>query len=209
MSKRRTSGPQRTRASEAAMQRKLDSGGSGGSGRWVIWGLVGFVVLGLGAAGIAVLLSSSGTQAQIYPDAGREHITSGTAGSGYTSTPPTSGPHWDTPGPWGVYQTPMAPEQSIHNLEHGGIVIWYQPSQVTDSEVAALQAFTTEQNRGDRFKVILSAWQGNDFGHPIAVAAWRWLLYLDTPDTAAISGFMDTNYGQAPEPNGGPDRPGV
>jgi hypothetical protein len=208
MSKRRTAAPQRSRASEAALQRRVGSAGSGsGSGRWVIWGLVGFVILGLAAAGVAVVLSSSGAKAQTYADAGRTHIAEGTPGSGYTSNPPTSGPHWPNPGDWGVYTTPMPAERSIHNLEHGGMVIWYEASKISDADLATLTTFTQEQNRGDRFKVILSPWGGTDFGHTIAVAAWHWLLYLDTADTGAISAFMDTNYGQAPEPNGGPGPP--
>ena len=163
MSKRRTAAPQRSRASEAALQRRVGSASSGGaSGRWVIWGLVGFIVLGLGAAGVAVLLSSSGVKAQTYADAGRTHITEGTPGSGYTSNPPTSGPHWPTPGDWGVYTTPMPAERSIHNLEHGGMVIWYEASKISDADLATLTTFTQEQNRGDRFKV-----------HPVALGRDR------------------------------------
>jgi hypothetical protein len=34
--------------------------------------------------------------------------------------------------------------------------------------------------------------------------AWRWILELDTVDTAAIDEFARAHYGQSPEPNGGP-----
>jgi hypothetical protein len=58
----------------------------------------------------------------------------GTTGSGYTSVPATSGQHWNTatsPGPWGVYSTAQRQERLLHNMEHGGIIIWYQPSLVS------------------------------------------------------------------------------
>ena len=96
----------------------------------------------------------------------------------------------------------------IHNLEHGGIVIWYQPAQLDAAGLAALTAFVTQQVATERFKVILVPWGGADFGHPIAVTAWNWLLYLDTADIDAVRGFLDAHYGNAPEPFGGPAQPG-
>lgn len=53
--------------------------------------------------------------------------------------PPAGGPHWsgacarspaDSPlfcGParWGIYREPWQPETLVHNMEHGGVVLWY------------------------------------------------------------------------------------
>jgi Protein of unknown function (DUF3105). len=64
------------------------------------------------------------------------------------------------------------------------------------------QQITTE-----RFKVILTPWAGADFGHPLAVTAWDWLLYLDTPDTGSIRTFLDAHYQKSPEPFGPPGPP--
>lgn len=104
--------------------------------------------------------------------------------------------------------SPQDPVQLIHNLEHGGIVIWYQPGAVQPDEVDSLTAFVSTQLRATRYKFIVSPWEGADFGHSIAVTAWRQLLYLDSVDLDAIRGFADANYGQAPEPQGGPPPPG-
>ncbi len=55
------------------------------------------------------------------------------------SNPPAGGPHWsggcaDSPadsavfcGPatWGIYREPWDPETVVHNMEHGGVVLWY------------------------------------------------------------------------------------
>ena len=151
--------------------------------------------------------SSAGTR---QPDDGRGHIAEGTAGGPYHSIPATSGPHWSSaraPEPWGAYITPQPQEVVIHNLEHGGVVIWYQPSKLDAASVAALTAYVGQQISTERFKLILTPWSGPDFGHPIAVTAWTWLLYLDSADLDMVRAFVDAHYGDAPEPFGGPDRP--
>ena len=95
----------------------------------------------------------------------------------------------------------------IHNLEHGGIVIWYQPTLLGAEDLATLTQFVQQQITTERFKMILVPWSGANFGHPIAVTAWDWLLYLDTVDLDMIRTFTDAHYGDAPEPNGGPAKP--
>src|SRR3989344_32229 len=54
---------------------------------------------------------------------GRQHIASGTAGSGYISNPPTSGNHWASPVKAGVYDKQLPDEQLIHNMEHAYVWI--------------------------------------------------------------------------------------
>lgn len=216
MAKRRTSGIQRrSRASEEALTRRLGTG----SARVLDWRLLaigGILVLGLVVLLLFFLFGGqsgdTGSVGQRQADAGREHIQEGTAGSGYASVPATSGPHWssaDSPGPWGVYQNAQPQERMIHNLEHGGIVIWYQPAKLDADGLAALTSFVTQQVATERFKVILTPWGGADFNHPIAVTGWDWLLYLDTADIDAVGGFVDAHYGDAPEPFGGPAQPGT
>jgi Protein of unknown function (DUF3105) len=214
MTKRRTSGIQRRgRASEAAMTRRVSpTGARGGSAldpRLLVIGgvlVVGIVVL------VVFLLFGGGAAARVgerQVDDGGGHIADGSAGGGYSSVPATSGEHWNTPGEWGVYPpgNPAAQAQVIHNLEHGGIVIWYQPTQASAEDVAALTQYVEQQVRAAKFKVILSPWTGEDFGHPIGVTAWNWLLYQDEADIDQIRDFLEDHYGEAPEPFGGPGQP--
>ena len=92
----------------------------------------------------------------------------------------------------------------IHNLEHGGIVIWYQ-STATQEDIDKLTQFTQQALGSANHKVILSPWSGQDFGHPIAVTAWDWLLYLDTADIDQVRAFQEDHpASDAPEPFGGP-----
>ena len=211
MAKRRTTGVQRrSRASDEALNRRV--GTRRGGIDWRIVALVGLLVAGVVVGIIAVAIASSGANANIgqaEPDDGRSHIAVGTvpAPRPYSSTPGTSGPHWDQPANWGVYTTPQAESQLIHNLEHGGIVIWYQPGKLDQQQVQQLTDFVNTQVSAAQFKFILSPWGGKDFGHPIAVTAWRWLLYLDAVNLDAIREFANAHYGTAPEPLGGPGPP--
>ncbi len=214
MSRRRTAAPQRrTRASEDALQRRV---GAGSSSRLtgtplVIVGIGLLVIVGLTAIVLFALLApgQSATVGQPQAMDGRTHIEEGTAGGPYSSTPAASGPHWPTPLQWGVYPSAIPQEPAIHNLEHGGIVIWYQTDQVSPTEIAELADYTREWNVGERYKVLVAPWAGDDFGSPIAVVAWTWLLYLDEIDTELMDTFIDQHYGDAPEPGGGPGPPAI
>lgn len=214
MTRRRTSAPQRrARASEAALGRRVSTGGASrlGGTTLAIIGIGALIVVGLIAIVVFALLSSGTSETVGEPQAmdGRTHIATGTPGGPYSSTPAASGPHWDPTQVlnWGVYQTPQIQERAIHNLEHGGIVIWYQADQVTADQIAALENYTRSWNGTERYKVLVSPWSGSDFGHPIAVVAWTWLLYLDEVDPDLMDQFIDQHYGQAPEPGGGPGPP--
>ncbi len=221
MAKRRTSGIQRReRASGDALNRRLDDRTSSPLGDWRILAIGGVLVVGAVVVVLA-LVFASGPNPNVgtaQPDDGRDHTgdgiscrtdpaSCGVADVPYSSTPATSGPHWNTAASWGVYTTPQNESQLIHNLEHGGVVIWYQPEQLDEPQLGELSDYVrTQASSGisGRFKFILSPWNGEDFGHPIAVTAWRSLLYLDSVDLGAIDDFTGAHYGQAPEPNGGP-----
>ncbi len=212
MAKRRTSGVQRrSRASDDALNRRLDSTRRSGID-WRIVALVGLLVAGVVVGIVAILIAGSGPSAnvgQAEPDDGRAHVAAGTIPNPrpYTSTPGTSGPHWDTPANWGVYTRAQPDSHLIHNLEHGGIVIWYQPRKVNAQQIQELTTFVNTQLTSERYKFILTPWGGKDFGHPIAVTAWRWLLYLDSANLDAIRDFTSAHYGNSPEPLGGPGPP--
>ncbi len=218
MAKRRTTGVQRReRASAEALNRRLDQPQGISLPDWRLLAIGGVLLVGAVIIGL-VLLLGSGPSANLgvpQPNDGSEHVRDGTlipeAQRPYSSTPATSGVHWDSPTNWGVYTTPQPEEQLIHNLEHGGIVIWYAPDALDAGQVEQLAQYVARQNAtgiGGRYKFILSPWDGTDFDHPVAVTAWRQLLYLDEADVDAIDEFARAHYGRSPEPAGGPGPPG-
>ncbi len=230
MAKRRTAGIQRReRASAEALNRRIDAPASTGLALpdWRLLAIAG--VLGVGAILVVlVFLFGSGPAANAgvqLPDDGNAHVTPGVdcrAGpqsdqncgtDPYSSLPAASGPHWDPSGiaNWGVYSTPQPETQLIHNLEHGGIVIWYDPERVDAEGVAELERFVRAQNAtgvSGRYKFIVSPWGGEEpLPSPVVATSWRWMLELEEADTAAIDEFAREHYGIAPEPGGGPGPP--
>ena len=61
----------------------------------------------------------------------------------YSSLPAASGPHWDpSASQLGRVLHPQPESQLIHNLEHGGIVIWYDAERSTPESIDALTAMS-------------------------------------------------------------------
>jgi hypothetical protein len=207
--KRRTAGVQRRgRASDAAMQRRLNQRSGAASIDWRLLIVGGVLVLGVIVLIIVLVFGgSAGSRVGVQQvDDGGGHIQNGSVGGPYSSVPATSGQHWTTPANWGVYTgaNPAIESQVVHNLEHGGIVIWYQ-STASQDDIDKLTQFAQQALNSANHKVILSPWSGQDFGHPIAVTAWNWLLYLDSADIDQVRAFQaDHPSSDAPEPFGGP-----
>jgi hypothetical protein len=87
----------------------------------------------------------------------------------WSTFPPSAGGHYGLWAVWGFYRAPVNPRQVVHNLEHGGIVIWWGP-KVPASTVNQLEAFY-RQSPDSMFgtpiaglgnKVALTAWTGNN-----------------------------------------------
>ncbi len=57
----------------------------------------------------------------------------------YTTTPPTSGDHWDAWARCGFYEDGLPDERIVHNMEHGNIVVSYNLPDPAD--VAQLRDF--------------------------------------------------------------------
>jgi hypothetical protein len=101
-----------------------------------------------------------------HESADRTHI--GAAGfetppplSSYSSVPPASGPHNSTPLTGAVYADPPDIYQTIHSLEHGAAIIWYDASAPA-ADLATLQTFF--QKPGEHDKVIVAPYSYPDQG---------------------------------------------
>jgi hypothetical protein len=109
----------------------------------------------------------------------------------YSTPTPTSGRH--TPGSpsCGVLTEQLPPELAIHTLEHGGVVIWYQPT--LEAEVVA--GLASMVNAFDD-RVILSP--NAELEDPVVVTSWRHLKAYDGADPE-IEEFIDIYRFRAPE----------
>jgi hypothetical protein len=121
--------------------------------------------------------------------------------------PPVGGPHWGSgacgedpsaaaafcgPAPWGIYREPWQPETLIHNMEHAGVVVWYN----TDDEatIDALEAFAVAQLQAGRMLVL--APYPEMAGDSVAITVWsrRDVMSVDDLDMGRLREFIDALY---------------
>ena len=141
-----------------------------------------------------------------YPMQGNLHINHAESSPvAYNSTPPTSGPHYPNIVAWQSYDEPFAYEQLVHNLEDGGVIVYYQCEEPCPDLVAQLTDVVQPYMDNGRHVVLLPndpTWtqSGNgprheDMGAVIAVTAWQKLLKLETLDPEKIEQFIDSYEG--------------
>jgi hypothetical protein len=129
------------------------------------------------------------------PDLGQEHVAVGTPIT-YNSNPPTSGPHYPYWAGWGIYKNPPADEFLVHNLEHGGVIISYNPNRIKDQELQRLRAQTRSLSKINP-RIILTPRQNLD--KAIALTAWTYVQKLDRYDSRAVKAFYDAHIARGPE----------
>ncbi|MEX0869601.1 MAG: DUF3105 domain-containing protein [Nitriliruptoraceae bacterium] len=135
----------------------------------------------------------------------------------YTDVRPThSGPHTV-----GIHPITASSDRQIsetastHNLEHGSVIVWYDPEQVDGSTADAIGEWATTLNangfrRDTGGAGILSAPYedpGISSGKAIAFRAWGTAIDCDIWDETVAMGFVATNFGNrgvAPERNFAP-----
>ena len=138
-------------------------------------------------------------------DNGNTHVDAGKPVT-FVSLPPTSGSHWPTPAapaPWGIKDTQLPNEVTVHNLEHGGIVIVYNPSLAAD-DLTKLKDSVRSIIATTKYKKILLEPYKELTDAKIALTAWDWILRLQSPDQSAMVKFISAHYDStdAPEPGG-------
>lgn len=136
---------------------------------------------------------------------GNTHIEFGSQYTNYNSTPPTSGPHYDNIVGWGIYNEPQRYEHLLHNLEDGGVVIYYQCADGCPEVVAQLEAIAQPLISSGEHVVLAPndpTWSPTggaalhqDMGAMIALTAWQRILKLDEVDEATIRTFVERYEG--------------
>lgn len=122
----------------------------------------------------------------------------------YAVVPPVGGPHSSIWMNAGVYTDPVPAERAVHNMEHGGVWIVYDPD-LAASQVAELTAFVHGQsmieetaevaegvtNQANRY-IDLSPWKDSDLPSPIVISSWGHQLRLTSPTDPRLQRFVDT-----------------
>jgi hypothetical protein len=149
------------------------------------------VVIGVVVIGTAGFLIADKATASELPgvtkgsNEGREHVENGTTVH-YTTATPTSGTHSEGSPRCGILNQQLPTELAIHALEHGTVVIWYQPG-LADDVVSGLRDIV------DRFdnRVILSP--NAEMADAVVATAWLRLKAYGGADPE-LEEFITTEF---------------
>ena len=140
------------------------------------------------------------------PSQGNTHIQQGSASPiEYNSTPPTSGPHYPGLAPWDIYDEPIRYEQVVHNMEDGGVIVYYQCEDgCPELKEQLTEVVRPYLDRGRHVVMMPNApnWEGfgsqsvhKDMGARIALTAWQRLDKFDEFDAGRIRAFIERYEG--------------
>ncbi len=110
----------------------------------------------------------------------------------YTSNPPTSGPHSSTPMPFKVLDNPAPKENLLHNMEHGGVVIWYN----TTDQAAIDQLKSIANDNIDRRRFVVMTQYTEMEPETIAITSWTRLDKFPVAELSKgqVQDFIDENH---------------
>ena len=180
--------------------------------RWVVVGVVAvvailiifsFAITAIDPGG-TIVNDSGGTGERIgefHESIGNEHIPSFESYTNYNTTPPTSGPHWDVMGnprvpvDCGFYDQQLRNERTVHNLEHGHIVVSYNISDA-DKQQALFDA--VRDLPGWNRYVVVQPYAQLPEGE-IVMTGWEYLQRFDEVDPEGMKEFYDARRGHGLE----------
>jgi hypothetical protein len=145
----------------------------------------------------------------VQPDMGHAHVATGTA-IRYTYCPPASGRHFNQPGvagpiparPYGPNDG-VIPQNWVHNLEHGGLVVLYRGAEADQAALRAVYDAVPASpvcgfEPGGQSPGPLIA-RFDQMAWPFAAIVWDRVLPMETLDQAAILDFY-ARYGERTNP---------
>ena len=133
---------------------------------------------------------------ELFETEGSTHVPKDTRVT-YKTNPPTSGFHYDKWLPPAVYaEDKTQPELLVHNLEHGNVVIYFDPEKIEKSNSEALMALP-KKHPGQWDGVVVVTKKGME--QPLILTAWRAALRLKAYDAEKIAAFLDAFLGRGPE----------
>lgn len=159
--------------------------------------------LGLGGGGIeAESLPDRGDEAVVaavesFPNEGFDHVQPDTELQ-YDTRPPTSGPHYDGTVSAGFYEEPQTLGELVHTLEHGAIVAYYDPDELTEGARESLRAWANNHTGAWQSFVVVPYYY-DDPGAPYTLTAWQQMLRMDEYDAETVRAFCAEFLGRGPE----------
>ena len=174
-----------------------------------LWVIGGAAFLVLVVAGV-IYLNIKGAQPvggeESVATMGNTHIAQGSQSPiQYNTTPPTSGPHYPGLASWGVNRQIQRYEQVIHNLEDGGVIVYYQCAEGCPELIDQLTGVLKPYADAGRKVMLLPndpTWtEGGsqplhqDMESRIALVTWQRIDKFDDFDADRVRAFVDRYEG--------------
>ena len=164
--------------------------------RYIYMGVAGFVaLLVIMSFVIPQMLQSTPSPESLpgyAPELMESHpIPEGEEHEPYTSTPPATGPYYDEPAEWGIYDTELPDERVLRNLQLTGVAINYN---LDDQQAIDRLKAIVEGQLDYPCYLILQPYSKIDVGK-VALTAWARLDVMDGVDEGRIQEFLDEFHG--------------
>jgi hypothetical protein len=164
----------------------------------VVLGLIGALILavalsgGSGSGSTAVSASgpgNAGCTTDTQSDPGRAHVNNPT----YAVNPPAGGDHYPVPSAAGIYTANPPPDgQLVHSLEHGYVIIWFDPA----TEAADLQNIVAAAQKYPADTLVVPR---TGMPAPVAATAWHQRLLCQGLNSKALISFIAEWRNKGPE----------
>ena len=177
--------------------------------RWLI-GLAVALIAGLLILSLILpMFDSIGSSNDDTPDGpgikmesqGNTHINEGADHPPYNSMPATSGWHYAqplAPVKWGVHDEFISEEKRLHNLEHGGISITYDPDRASEELINSLKEILKNAGAENFSEILLSPYPGTR--NVINMTSWMFIDSFDAFDKNRINEFIRSHHNSATAP---------
>lgn len=139
------------------------------------------------------------------PAGARDHRTPCSEIDYAAASPPAGGPHYSIWANFVTYDAPVPWGFLVHSLEHGAIVLAYDPGVVEAAVVRAeLEDIATTHGldpvcRDEEWPNRIIVVPDPELDWPIAVRAWEHVYDATCLDRASIEAFIAAHYAHAPE----------
>lgn len=134
----------------------------------------------------------AGTAVPVQPG---DTIAPGASHDAYSTQPPTSGPRYAEPAPWGVHDTQIDDETVVRNLEVGAVVFNYNLE--SEAEVADLRQLV-EGLPGYPGCYVVHPYAGVPRGS-VTLTAWGWTQQVAGVDSFLIRTFAADHVNAGPQ----------